>query len=76
MNELKELNLSILILLSIILFIQSIWLFKDAQKRRGFKWFWGIWGLQVSQCQFFFIFYLLYGLRIDGRRKEVFVTNE
>lgn len=68
MNELKELNLSIIILLIIIFFIQSIWLFKDAQKRRGFKWFWGIWGL--IQFPMPILFYFLFVIWPENRRKK------
>lgn len=32
-------------LIAIVLISQSTWLFLDAGKRGGLKWFWGIWGL-------------------------------
>jgi len=33
------------IILGILLLTQSIWLFRDAQKRKSVPWLWGIWGL-------------------------------
>lgn len=33
------------IVIAIILFLQSSWLFKDAQEHNANPWFWGIWGL-------------------------------
>lgn len=43
--EFSDLPLYQWILIAVILFTQSIWLFTDAQKRNAKHWFWGIWGL-------------------------------
>jgi short subunit fatty acids transporter len=32
-------------LLAVLLLSQSIWLFRDAQKRNAKPWLWGFWGL-------------------------------
>lgn len=39
------LNLVIFVPLLTLLFVQGIWLFRDAQKRGRFPWLWGLWGL-------------------------------
>lgn len=36
------------ILLALLMLGQSSWIFRDAQKRGLFPWFWGLWGL--IQC--------------------------
>ncbi len=33
------------ILLALVLLAQAFWIFRDAQKRGVFPWFWGLWGL-------------------------------
>lgn len=33
------------IIIGILLLTQSIWLFRDAQKRKAHPWIWGIWGI-------------------------------
>jgi hypothetical protein len=32
-------------LVGLLLLSQSIWLFRDAQKRSAYPWLWGLWGL-------------------------------
>jgi len=33
------------IIIAVLLLSQSMWLFRDAQKRKANPWIWGIWGL-------------------------------
>lgn len=55
-QELSQMPLWGWILLGILLFTQSTWLFLDASKRKAAPWFWGIWGL--IQCPTPLIVYL------------------
>lgn len=36
------------LLLAIILLSQSVFIFRDAQKRGVFPWFWGLWGMMQT----------------------------
>ncbi|MCK0473062.1 transcriptional regulator [Halalkalibacter sp. APA_J-10(15)] len=45
MIENTQWDIRIIMLLAVTLLVQSIFLFRDAQKRGSYKWFWGIWGL-------------------------------
>ncbi|OIJ19425.1 transcriptional regulator [Anaerobacillus alkalidiazotrophicus] len=48
-------------LIILILLLQSTLLFIDAKKKRGFAWFWGLWGLIQFPLPllFYFIFVIL-----------------
>lgn len=59
--------LLVIIIFSILLF-QGTWIFKDAQKRGIFPWFWGLWGL--IQAPMPIIFYYLFVIRKDKKRKK------
>ncbi|MFT4415871.1 sigmaY antisigma factor component [Fredinandcohnia humi] len=54
-------DIVIIIIVSIILIIQSLWLFLDARKNGHNYWFWGIWGL--IQAPWPTVFYLLFARR-------------
>ena len=47
MIEIKQAALPLYqwIILGALLLSQSVWLFRDAQKRKTHPWIWGIWGL-------------------------------
>lgn len=62
----SELPLWAWILLAFILFGQSTWIFRDAQKRGVFPWLWGLWGL--IQCPTPLVVY--YFVVIRKRKKK------
>lgn len=63
-----EEKIIILILLSPILFIQSIFLFIDAKKRNSYAWFWGLWGL--IQFPLPSIFYWFFVVRPQNKQQR------
>ncbi|KIL53208.1 hypothetical protein [Jeotgalibacillus campisalis] len=58
MNDLKQLPIWFFVLLAIILFAQSLYLFIDARRRGHARWFWGLWGM--IQTPMPILFYLLW----------------
>jgi hypothetical protein len=56
------------ILIAIILFVQSSWLFKDAQENNANPWIWGIWGLIQAPTPF--IIYLFVVKKIHKKNER------
>ncbi|MBP2243278.1 hypothetical protein J2Z40_003877 [Cytobacillus eiseniae] len=51
----------------VIMLVQSTLLFIDAKKKKGFAWFWGLWGL--IQFPMPTLFYLVFVILPQRRRK-------
>ncbi|WP_151737440.1 hypothetical protein [Paenibacillus tengchongensis] len=69
MNELREVPVWLWIFVAIILSVQAVCLFRDAQKRDKGKaaWFWGIWGLTGAPSPT--ICYLLFVMLPDRKKR-------
>lgn len=63
------LELSLIPVIVLILLVQSTLLFIDAKKKRGFAWFWGLWGL--IQFPLPTLFYLLFVILPHRRRRKL-----
>lgn len=56
------------LLLAILMLSQSTWIFRDAQKRGVFPWFWGLWGL--IQCPTPLVVYYFVVIRRHKKKKS------
>ncbi|MGF7057838.1 hypothetical protein [Brassicibacter mesophilus] len=57
-------------LLALILFGQALWIFRDAQKRGIFPWFWGFWGLlQFPTPLIFYYFFVVRKNKQKGKER-------
>lgn len=65
-KELASIPLWQWILIALLVFSQSTWMFLDARKRGAKRWFWGIWAL--TTCPLPLIVYLLAVRKIWKRR--------
>ena len=65
-----EQDLKILLLLSPILLIQSIFLFIDAKKRHSYAWFWGLWGLIQFPLPIILYWFLVIRPHTKQKRKD------
>ncbi|MBC7959967.1 MAG: hypothetical protein H7X94_08880 [Vallitaleaceae bacterium] len=54
------------VLIAALLLTQSIFIFRDAQKRRVFPWFWGFWALTTVPSPF-----IVYYFVVMRRKKKI-----
>lgn len=68
LNDFQKISLPLWILLAVLLLSQSLWLFRDAQKRGANPWFWGFWGLLSFPSPL--ILYLIFVRKVFHREKS------
>lgn len=67
MQDLEKMPLYAWIIIGTLLLCQSIWIFRDAQRRKTFPWLWGLWAL--TSCPTPLIVYLIFERKIFKRVK-------
>ncbi|KMM56727.1 Negative regulatory protein yxlD [Bacillus glycinifermentans] len=67
--DMTQEKLTVLLLISPLLLVQSILLFLDAKKKGSNAWFWGIWGL--IQTPMPLLFYYLFVVRPYHKKKGI-----